>query len=265
MTTKPRLIYDNLWRKGTIGTLDVAPLVSSEDPQHPASDTQIDTLSMYWKASSTEKTVTIPIDQGETPGAIKFVAILTHNIPATGVVITLEGDDAATFNSGAGETPQESRTLDHKPTNIFEFVTAFTKRYVRIKLYRATGVFPVLPKIATILCGNFFEPNRNFMVPYSQGIEDYSEIELSDAVIFFGQEKPRLKTWLLPFRGLDDTSKDKVLALMDECGIHKAFVIVFDSDDANSDSYLVRLEELISPENIHVDYWNWEMAIKEIV
>jgi len=262
---KPRIIYNNLWRKGTIGTLDVAPLVSSEDPQHPASDTQIDTLSMYWKASSTEKTATIPIDQGETPGAIDFVAILAHNIPATGVVITLEGDDAATFNSGAGETPQESRTLDYNATNIFQFVTAFTKRYVRIKLYRDAGVFPALPKIATILCGSYFELSKTVGLGYEEGYEDFSELEYSDSQVIFAQEKEIIEVRNLPFRGLDNATKANILLFFNECGIHKAFVICFDPSTPNTKSHWVVNSELISPRYEQSDCWHWQLVIKEIV
>lgn len=253
MTTKPRLIYDNLWRKGT-----AMPSDPVADPQHPVSDTQIDTKSMYWKSSDKAITPTyIEMNLGAGAGAIDFVAILGHNIPS-GTTVTLEHDDNADFSSPT------SIPVTYYATNMHQFFTAFTEQWVRVKLVKAGG-FASAPQVATILCGSYFEPDRNFVVPYLQGIEDYSEIELSDSVILFGQEKPRLKTWLLPFRGLDDASKVKALALMDECGIHRAFVIVFDSDNPNTDSHLVRLEELVSPENQHVEYWNWEMAIKEIL
>ena len=255
MATKPRFIYDNLWRKSKETAIASTP---AAEAQHPVSDTQIDTLSMYWK-SSNKAIVTqyIPMNLGAGAGAIDFIAILGHKIDSD-ATMTLQHADNAEFGS-AVDIP-----ITYNATNIFKFFTAFTHQWVRLKLYKAAG-FTLIPQIATILCGSYFEPNRNFVVPYSQGIEDYSEIELSDSINLFSQEKPRLKTWLLPFRGLNDASKVKVLALMDECGIHKAFVIVFDSDDANSDSHLVRLEELAAPENQHVGYWNWQMAIKEVL
>ena len=54
MTIYPRLIYDNFWRKGTMLT------PSSEDSKHPATDTQIDTLEMYWQASAVNEAVILP-------------------------------------------------------------------------------------------------------------------------------------------------------------------------------------------------------------
>jgi len=58
MGAKTRLIYDNLWRKGTMGT------PSSEDPQHPATDTQIDTKTMIWRTTSLGGPDIIPCDFG---------------------------------------------------------------------------------------------------------------------------------------------------------------------------------------------------------
>ena len=253
--SETRFIYNNLWRKGTALT------PSSEDPQHPAVDTQMVTKSMYWQASVKTSPVTIPINQGATPGAIDFVAILAHNIESSGVVITLEGDAVSTFDSGAFVT----RTISHNPTNIFEFVTTFTKQYVRLKLVKAAGDFTEYPKIATIFCGSYFEPNIDYVKGYAPGREDYSEVELTDDLILFAQEKPVLKKWYLPYWALDDASKDEALALMEECGEHKAFIVVFDKASANTDSHLVRLEDLSDPVFQYFNKWDWEMAIKEVV
>ncbi|GAH33714.1 unnamed protein product, partial [marine sediment metagenome] len=93
MATKPRLIYDNLWRKGT-----AMPSDPVADPQHPVSDTQIDTKSMYWKSSDkTVLTQLIPMNLGEGAGDINFIAILGHNIP-NGTTITLEHADNSGFD-----------------------------------------------------------------------------------------------------------------------------------------------------------------------
>ena len=260
MGTKTRLIYDNLWRKGTMGTLAVEPLLSSEDPKHPATDTQTDTLSMYWKASSNEQIVTIPIDQGTASGmgAIDFVAILAHNIEATGVVITLEGDDVAAFDGGGFVT----RTLTYNPTNIFQFVASFTKQYVRVKLERA-GVFPVLPQIATILCGSYAELNRRFAPIYEIGEEDFSEEEYSDSQVLFSQEKNTLNIRRYSYQALNDASAIEILSMFEECKTIKAFAFCHDHSDPNSNTLWVRNSELISPE-CRNGVWYWEMAIKEV-
>lgn len=248
-----RFIYKSQWRDGTM----LAP--SSEDPQHPATDTQIDTLSMYWKASVKTSPVNIPINQGATPGAIDFVAILGHNIESSGVTIKFQGADNAAFDSGL-----VTKTLTYYATNIFEFFTTFTKQYVRLRLEKGTD-FTDYPQVATIVCGSYFEPNIDYVRGYAPGREDYSDVELTDDLILFAQEKTVLKRWYLPYWALDDASKVKALALMEECGMHKAFIVVFDKASANTDSHIVRLEELSDPVFQFLDKWNWEMAIKEIV
>ncbi len=259
MGAKTRLIYDNLWRKGTMGTVGAAPFVSSEDPQHPATDTQIDTLSMYWEASSDEQTVTIPIDQGGTPGAIDFVAILGHNIEDVGVVITIEGATNNTFAAGF-----ESQVIDHHETNIFQFLTSFTKQYVRIKLVRAAAVFPILPQIATILCGSYLEFNRRFAPVYEIGEEDFSTMEFSDSQVLFAQDKETLDIRRYSYQALDTASMTGILAMFAECKTIKGFAFCHNYSDPNPNTLWVRNSELNSPV-CRNGVWYWEIAIMEIV
>ncbi len=259
MGAKTRLIYDNLWRKSTMGTVGAAPFVSSEDPQHPATDTQIDTLSMYWKASDNEATVTIPINQGATPGAIDFVAILGHNIEAAGVVITLEGATNAAFGAGF-----VTRTITHNVTNIFEFVTTFTKQYVRIKLVRAAGVFPILPQIATILCGNYLEFNRRFAPQYEIGEEDFSEMEYSDSQVLFSQQRQTLNVRRYSYQALNNASASGILAMFEEAKTIKAFAVCLDHTAPNTNTLWVRNSEL-NPPVCRNGVWYWDMAITEII
>jgi len=56
---KLKIVWNNLWRKGTILSQ------SSEDPQHPATDTQEDTKDMYWKSTSLGSPDYISLDIGE--------------------------------------------------------------------------------------------------------------------------------------------------------------------------------------------------------
>ncbi|NVM57166.1 MAG: hypothetical protein HWN51_03480, partial [Desulfobacterales bacterium] len=118
---RPRIIYKNRWREGTMLT------PSSQDPQHPATDTQIDTKAMFWQASSKTSPANLPVNLGAAY-EINFVVILDHNIESTGVTIKFEGADNSAFTVGL-----VTRTLTYNETNIFAFITAFTKQYVRLR------------------------------------------------------------------------------------------------------------------------------------
>ncbi|MCK4783574.1 MAG: hypothetical protein KAV87_07485, partial [Desulfobacteraceae bacterium] len=251
---KPRIIYNNLWRKGTALT------PSSENPQHPSTDTQIDTLSMFYRASAKTSPCTIPMNLGAAPGAIDFVAILAQNIESSGVVITFEGADNATFDSGF-----VTRTITYNATNIFQFITTFTKQYVRLKLVKAGGDFTDYPQVATILCGSYFELSKTVGLSYEEGYEDFSELEYSDSQVIFAQEKEIIDIKTLPFRGLNNATRANILLFFNECGIHKAFVICFDATDANNESHWVVNSELIAPNYEQSDCWHWQLVIKEIV
>lgn len=251
--TRPRIIYNNLWRKGTA-------MVSTPtaDPQHPVSDTQIDTLSMFWKSSNKATTPTyIPMNLGAGAGAIDFVAILAHNIDAD-ATITLEHDDASNFPSPT------SIPITYNATNIFQFFTAFTEQWVRLKLVRGGG-FTVEPQVATILCGSYLELNRSERPGYERGHEDPSEVEEGDELVIFTQEKPRIEIGSFPFEGINDVTQAGIMSFIEEVGIHKAFVLCFDYTDANNESVWVRNSEISHPRWQGVpNCWAWELRTREI-
>jgi len=253
---KPRIIYNNLWRKG--GNALVSTPVA--DPQHPVSDTQIDTLSMFWKSSNKTTTPTyVPMDLKAGTRSINFIAILGHNIDSDAVIIFQE-DNADTFPS-----PTDTPAFTWSATNIFQFLaTPLTEQFVRLKLTRGGG-FTVKPQIATILCGSYFELSRTVGLGYEEGSEDFSEVEFSDSQILFAQEKEIIDVKTLPFIGLDNATREHILLLFKEVGIHKAFVICFDSSDPNNKSHWVVNVELINPRYQQSDFWNWELGVREIV
>jgi len=109
MGVKTRLVWNNLWRKGT------ALMPSSEDPQHPATDTQIDTPSMFYRASSKVSPCTVPMTLPAAGGPIDFVAIIGHNIEATGVVITIEGANDAAFTAGVVSRTMNKNNINYLP------------------------------------------------------------------------------------------------------------------------------------------------------
>lgn len=249
----PRIIYDNLWRKG-----NAMPSVPVADPQHPVSDTQIDTPSMFWRSS--DKTVInqlIPMNLGAGAGAINFVAILGHNIDSD-ATITLEHANNVGF---AGLT---TIAITSYATNIFQFFTAFTEQWVRLRLFKAAG-FTNIPQIGAIVCGSYFELNKTVGLNYEEGYEDFSELEYSDSQVIFTQEKEIIETRSLPFRGLDDATRADILLFFNECGIHKAFVICFDPTAANTNSYWLVNTEMVSPRYQQNDCWHWQLNTREVI
>jgi len=250
---KPRIIYNNLWRKGT--AMVSTPVA---DPQHPVSDTQIDTPSMFWKSSNMATTPTyIEMNLGAGAGAIDFLAILGHNIEV-GTTITLQHDD----NAGFG-TPIDI-AIGHNATNIFQFFTTFTEQWVRVKLVKGGG-WATAPQIGAILCGSYFELSKTVGLNYEEGYEDFSELESSDSQVIFAQEKEIIEVRNLPFRGLDDATRANILLFFNECGVHKAFVICFDSTAANTNSYWVVNTEMTPPRYQQNDCWHWQLTTREII
>lgn len=247
-----RIIYDNAWRKGTVLT------PSSEDFKHPTSDTQVDTKEQHYKASSKTSPCNVPVDL-LTAQVIDFVAILGHNFEPSGVTIQFQGADNSGFSSGL-----VTKTLTYNAVDIFEFFTSMTKQYVRVRLTKGSD-FTDFPQFATVICGQAFAPNRNIGKDYAEGSEDYSEKEYSDSHVLFSQEKPILDTGRYPFRGLNDTTRNEIVNLFfKEVGVHKAFVLCFDKDAANTSSWFVMNKELVSPVYVKDNVWTWELSVEEV-
>jgi len=269
MSIKPRLIYDNFWRKGTALT------PSSEDAKHPLTDTQVDTLSMYWKAANKTAPMTLPINLGPAK-EIDFVAILGHNFEDIGGDITIyfEGDDDDTFAT----VNLVTKTIPYNATNIFEFFTAFTRSHVQLRVEKGAGDFDTEPQVATILCGKYSEFNRRPIKGFKPGKEDITSLEESDARVIFAQPKVILNEYGYAFEALDGITKNIILAFLEECGKHRAFVWCTDHTAPNTNSYLVRNSEISypvfqyppaagSPEAVgaaNEGWWNWRLAMKEI-
>ena len=243
----------NLWREGTM------LIPSSENSKHPVSDTQIDTKAMFWQASSKTSPALLPQNL-ESAQEIDFIALLGHNIEASGITIKFEGADDDIFT---GED-LESRTLSYNAEDIFAFVTPFTKQYVRVNLAK-TGDFTNYPQIATIVCGKFFEPNVNFRWGYGKGPKDFSEFDYSDSLNLFSQEKSKLDTWSFSFLGLNDVSVEEIIEFLEYHKTIKAFIVIFDSDNPNTDSHWVRFDNISIPRHEGIDYWTWDVDLIEVL
>jgi len=256
MTTYPRLIYNNLWRKG--GNALVSSPVA--DPQHPVSDTQIDTKSMYFKASAKTSPCTIPMKLEDGTRSIDFIAILGHNIPS-GVSIKFQEDTAWNF-----PTPTDTPNFTWAATNIFEFLaTPLTEQYVRLHLTDGGSDFATEPKVATILCGSYVKFNRRPQKGYTLGKEDVTEIEETDSRVIFAQEKDPLNEYRYMFEALDNGAKTAILAFLEECRINRAFVWCIDHTAPNTNSVFVRNSEIIYPVFQYPNVWSWEVAMREII
>jgi len=255
MGAKTRLIYNNLWRKGT-GLLPASPVA---DLQHPVSDTMMDTKSMYFQSSTLGHPLELPMDLGGVK-EVDFVAIIGHNFADIGAGLTIQFQLSSAPNFGAD---LETIDLEYAADNIFQFFTAYTRQYVRVKVDRA-GDFAVKPKVPTILCGKYAEFNRRFAPEYEIGEEDFSEFEYSDSQVLFAQEKDSLNIRRYTYQALNTASKDDILAMFKECKTIKAFAFCLDHTAPNTNTLWVRNSELNSPV-CRKGVWYWETAIKEVI
>lgn len=253
MGAKTRLIYVNRWRDGTIGAT-----LTSENPQHPAVDTQVDTKSMFWRSVNDEVDPTLlPCDLGAEYD-IDFVALLGHNIADTSKIY-FEGADNEDFTAPDLVT----RELSHNADNIFEFIATFKKKWVQVRI-TTPGNDDDYIQIATVICGKYAEFNRRFAPEYEIGEEDFSEMEYSDSQVLFAQEKDSLNIRRYSYQALDTVSINEIQAMFQECKTIKAFAFCLDYNDPNPNTLWVRNSELNAPV-CRNGFWYWDMAVVEII
>lgn len=254
MGAKTRLIYNNLWRKGT-GLLPASPVA---DPQHPVTDSQIDTKSMYFQSSTLAHPLLLPMDLGGAK-EVNFVAVLGHNFADIGADLTIQFQLSSAADFGAD---LETIALTYAADNMFKFFTSYTRQYVRLRVERVIN-FAVKPQVGTILCDKYAELNRRFAPEYEIGEEDFSEMEYSDSQVLFAQEKETLNIRRYSYQALNTASVTEILAMFKECKTIKAFAFCHDHSDPNSNTLWVRNSELNSPV-CRNGVWYWEMAIEEV-
>lgn len=189
---------------------------------------------------------------------IDFLAILNHNIGD--VTITITGADDSAFSVNV-----VNDTVTWNATDLYFFFSAArTKQYWRLQIEDIANALGYI-QIGTIVLGKYFEPSRHYTNFYRRGKRDPSGIQISDASVLYSSDKDDLEWGSFPFEGLNAASKTEIDAMLAECKRNKAFVIVHDPDNPNSDSFLMRMEELSDPESPHYLKYNWNLTCIEVV
>lgn len=247
----PRILHDNFWRSGTIYAS------SDEDPAHPVTDTQVDTLEQYWRHQD-RVNGQVTMYASNNLGSAKLVnslALLSHNFDSS-VVIKLFGADDSAITVNVVQ-----RNISFYAGSILAFFDAFTKQYIKIEAVNATNPADYL-KVSTIWAGNHLELNRRYQPEHEEGEEDFSESKHSDSQVLFGQEKPTLNVRRYSFQALNSASKIGIQALLEGCKKVNAFIFCIDYNAPNANILWVKNEEL-NPLIYRNGVWAWDMAIKE--
>lgn len=221
------------------------------------------TAIAFWKYTATPGTMLFDevsvyeLDNDKTGKNVNFISLLNHNISSRATEIKATG----AWDSGITEQTKEIM-IPWNPDNIFHFPTETLRRYWKISVADVSNPDYNYLQIGSIFLGNAVAFNRDYVKPFKLGY------------------KENLRIWNLSFQGLKDADKDEILAMFKEIGVSdkfeysdemilfspkklRPFIFVFDINNPNTDSYLVRLEEANSPEYQHVDYWNFEMNLIE--
>jgi hypothetical protein len=242
----------NYWRTATQGT---AP--TSESAQFPFEDTLVDTLYQRWRTTDVSAEDTGWRDLGAVV-SIDYVAILGHNLTSAATITIYGADDTSGTNA-------VNAVITWTTGNIyFPLTSAIEKRYFKITLSDATNTDGYL-EIKTIVIGAIFTPTRNGIDTRQAARAEASTSAVSDALVDYTLEKPRLKVWRPIFNKLDDSSSAEILSFLEDVGMAWGFVVCFDSASSVANTHFVKFSSLIEPEKTAYDIWTWEPTLIEVV
>jgi hypothetical protein len=242
------------WQSGTHIATDASDLLGFSSA---ADDTGAATYTGDYRRIHYSEEYTGQLDAGSMV-EVNYIALLGHNLSSAAVITLHGGDDASWTNETVDVITWTTGDI------WFTLPASRTKRFYQINISDPENAAGYL-EIKTIVLGKYWVPNRTYGTGYADGYEDVSTSELSDSLVSFGQEKPRVRVWQLPFAGLDATAIAEARGLMDECGIVHAFIICLDSAVPATNTFFVRNTGLAQPSCSHVGYWNWGLTIREVV
>jgi len=189
---------------------------------------------------------------------INFLGIINHNL-TTSCIISLILSTTPDFSSG-----NTTETLTFHANSIFKFISLVNKRYVRVKIEDPANPNPYI-QIGPIWVAKYFEPSRTFSGEgYEDGGEDPSDVEFSPAGVLYAQPRPFIDGINIVFNRLDETSKSEARALIEEVGLTRSLLAVFDYSAPNTNTMLARLEEIAYLTYLGNNRWTWNCGLREI-
>lgn len=246
-----RILHKNYWKSGTI-------LSSTNDnPKFPSEDTQNETKQTFWRTKATYvSSQSIIIDLGSAIECT-MVALLNHNL-TSGATIQMKGADDAAITVNV-----VTETVTYNAVNLFFFFSAArTKQYWQLLISDAANPATYL-QVGPVILGKHWTVSENFNYLYGRGVEDYSEVAFTDSRVVSAAVKAKPEGFTLPFRMLTDGSALNVRELIKEVGVHSPFVVCFDYNLPNTNSYWMMLKSLDKPKCKAPDVWEWDAEVEE--
>jgi len=195
---------------------------------------------------------------------INFLGLINHNISSAATISIIL---STTSDFSAGNTTE---VLTYNAYAIYKFITLVNKQYVRVQIADPTNPNSYI-QVGPVWVSKYFEPSRGANVitfleeGYEDGGDDLSEIEFTPAGVLYAQERPFVEAVNLSFRQIDATSKGQVKALIEEVGLTRSLIAVFDYTQPNTSSMLARLESIVYPAYGGNNCWDWNCSLKEMI
>lgn len=199
---------------------------------------------------------------------INFIAIINHNISSIAMVYLILSTTSDFLSNNT------TISIAYNAGSIFKFFTTANKRYGRLHIEDPTNPNLYI-QIGPVWTAKYFELSRQsglgpqavtFLEEgYEDGGDDPSDVEFSSAGVLYAQERPFVDGVNLAFKQIDVTSKSQVRALIEEVGLTRSLIAVFDYTQPNTSSMLARLESIVYPAYGGNNCWDWSCSLKEMI
>jgi hypothetical protein len=242
------------WNTGTHKATDISDTAGYSDAANDsgAASYTSDYRRIHWPA------VYFDNDLGGL-NDLNIAGLINHNI-SSAATISLIMSTTSDFSSG-----NTTETLTYNAYAIFKFFTLVNKRYVRIKIEDPTNPNSYI-QVGPVWTTKYIEPSRTFSGDgYEDGGDDPSDIEFTPAGVLCAQERSFIDAVNIVFNRLEATSKNEIRALIEEVGLTRSLLAIFDYSQPNTTTMLARLNEVVYPAYAGSSKWSWSCSLKEII
>lgn len=218
-----------------------------------------------YRSAELESPNTITIDLG-TAREVEALILFDHNLTSA-ATITLEADDAATFDSDVGN-PQFTEAVTWAEEKILHYLSAATtKRYWRVKITDLANGDQFI-EIGELFLGPYMEPSVNYSIGSSRGINILSEVNKSPYGVrrnrFYNVQRDLKYQYEAITQGDMDNLESMLSSILSRSeGILKPFY--FNEDSASpSDVWMVYIDRLPRKRRFG-SYYDVDMSMTEVV
>lgn len=192
--------------------------------------------------------------------AVKFGAVLDHNLDASSGVVTLLGNSSDSWTSPG--TTQVLSSINDEVTTRHLFFAEQTYQWWRFLFDDVQNPIGFL-EVGLLHFSDYFQPTVAHAVDQQVDREELTDIQEADQGAGFQNLKAKAEIWALTFLGMTQNDVDSFETMQNNRRIGRPLFFFFDPQNDDTDGDYFHLSIPISRTKIPPTTWSVQVAIKQ--